>query len=517
MDTASLPFQPTADCPTWEGEPKIEPVRLGASILGLVALADWLFFGKPFGASLAVFGFCLLVALVLNRAPWRWNAVRVLGLVLILGALAQAAVGYNFFNVVVLGLLLGAAMVDQPAEAAGVLAAAWPLACFAALGALGRWQRFLERLCDSGVVRSLGLWTSGGTRTRAFAIVLPSLLVAVPFLLLFSSGNAILGSHLGAAFDAVEAWATNLHLPGAGRIFLWLFIGTAALVFLFPRISPWIASLCVREWPTFPIPSDRGVALARSVMILVVLNVLFFWANGVDALFLWWHAQLPAKVTYSAFVHEGIFSLTLTTLLSAVVLTAIFQQVARITRDPWLKGLAIACIAQNLFLISSVALRLVLYIEAYDLSVARVHVGTFLVAVVLAYLVIALRILGERSLNWMASCTALAVFGLFYLVQFVDVNGWVARYNVSCWLEHRGKPLDLCYLSQLGPTALPELARLEREAPGTPAAAAAANQLAAARAKRAERGSDWRGWQWREAAAENQVFSSADRPGRLSP
>jgi hypothetical protein len=221
-------------------------------------------------------------------------------------------------------------------------------------------------------------------------------------------------------------------------------------------------------------------------------------------------------VSYSEFVHEGVFSLTATTILSAVVLAVMFQQGAEVTGKAWVKRLAVICVAQNLFLISSVGLRLKLYIEAYDLSILRVHVCTFLAIVAAGYGLMAWRIIRGRSLNWMILSNAVAVLAIFYVVQFIDVNGLVARYNAQCWLEDRRKRLDMNYLCRLGPSALPELARIEHQAKGTPEAKAAVLELNRARNAWEGRKADWRSWQWRAAQMRNRVFSSgegADKPG----
>lgn len=437
-------------------------------------------------------------------------------MILIGGALYQSVMEFNFFNFVVLGLLFSAAMADQGAESCNARFAVWPLALFAALGGFGRWQRFFDLVAQMRFPAFLQPMVAGQSRTKFFQILMPAVLISVPFLLLFSTGNAILGAHLRSAIDVLERWAANLHFPSFGRILFWALVATASLVFLFPRISPKVASLCTKKWPTFAAGADEGVDVGRSLLILIVLNVLFFWANGLDAFFLWMSAKLPANVSYSEFVHEGVFSLITTTILSAVVLAVMFQQGAKVTAKAWVKRLAVICVAQNIFLISSVGLRLKLYIEAYDLSVLRVHVCTFLAIVAAGYGLMAWRIIREKSLNWMIFSNAVAVLAIFYVVQFVDVNGFVARYNTQCWLENRKKRLDMNYLYRLEPSALPELVRVEREAKGTPQAKAACLELERARTAWEGRKADWRSWQWRAESVRNQVFSigeGADKPG----
>jgi len=500
-----------------EDEPSdARPLRLAAAIVLLVAAADWLFFKERPGASVAAFGALLVGCLIFNRPRMGWDAPTILWLLLVAGALLQSVIEFNFFTFVVLGLLLSAAMADQGAQACGVRCAAWPLALAAGLRVFGRWPQFVGMVARSALPSALGRALGGRSRVRFLRVLVPAILVSVPFLLLFSSGNALLGAHLRAAMDVLADWARRLHFPSLGRVLFWGFIATASLAFLFPRIDPRVAALCSKNWPTIPACDDESVGLWRTLLILIVVNALFFWANGLDACFLWMSAKLPANVSYSEFVHEGALSLTVTTLLSAAVLVVLFQQCDALTRNGWVQGLAMLCIAQNAFLISSVGLRLKLYVEAYELSVLRVHVCTFLVLVVAGYALLVWRIVRGKSLNWLIFSNAAAVLGLFYIVQFVDVSGIVARYNTSCWLERRGRSLDMNYLCRLGPSSLPQLVRIEREAKGTQQARRASQELLKARHSWEGGSRDWRHWQWREEDVRNQVFSTgagADKPG----
>src|ERR1700684_3774181 len=137
---ANFQVPPILGQSTSEGEPSdVLPLRLGATIILLVAVADWLFFRERIGASVAVFGATLIACLVLNRPGIVWNNSRVAGLILIAGALFESVVEVNFFNFVVLALLFSAAMADQGAQAFNARPAVWPLAVVAAAGGLARW------------------------------------------------------------------------------------------------------------------------------------------------------------------------------------------------------------------------------------------------------------------------------------------------------------------------------------------------------------------------------------------
>ena len=203
-------------------------------------------------------------------------------------------------------------------------------------------------------------------------------------------------------------------------------------------------------------------AVANPIM-LVLLNALFFSVNTIDAIYLWIHSTLPAGVTFSSFVHSGVFSLVFAVLLSALVLTAVFQQADIVAREKSLRVLALFWIAQNIVLVASVLLRLKLYVDAYELSELRVYVAFFLLLVTAGFLLLAVHVQWRRTLNWVCFTNCIAVFILFYIVQFADVARFVAHYNVEQWKANPSRPLDVDYLQQLGPSAWPELQAVARE------------------------------------------------------
>ena len=205
-----------------------------------------------------------------------------------------------------------------------------------------------------------------------------------------------------------------------------------------------------------------------SVLILVSLNALFLVANVADATFLWSGHRLPAGIGYSAFVHQGVDTLTFTALVSALVLITLFQQGPTVTNQRLLKLGAIGWIAQNIFLLISIALRLKLYIGAYGMSVERLGVMIFLVFVAISYLMLTIKILCEKSLSWQIASCFLTLFAILYLTQFLDLAGWTANYNVAAWQKGRIRLLDVGYLSRLGPAAWPALHRAHQISPQDP-------------------------------------------------
>ncbi len=190
-------------------------------------------------------------------------------------------------------------------------------------------------------------------------------------------------------------------------------------------------------------------------------------------------------------------------LLSAVVLVGLFQQTGQVVASRAVRLLSVFWVLQNLALISSVLLRLKLYVNAYQLSELRVYVGFFLVLVSTGFGLLAWRILRGKGLNWLLFSNACAAFGLFFVVQYLDVAGWVANYNVALWQKDTQRTLDVEYLKNLGPSAYPALA-VVAGAVSRPEARAARERLLDLKALELGRA---REWNWRSYQARHECYA----------
>ncbi len=292
-------------------------------------------------------------------------------------------------------------------------------------------------------------------------LIIPAGVLALVFGSLLASGNPIFGSWTNSFFSWF--WDELALYFDPWRITLWFFIGLLIL----PLLRP--APISTGRWswtprlPNLPAILPTAAAIFSSGAVLVVLNLIFLVANSADAFFLWSSRTLPSGMTYSGFVHDGVNSLITTVILSAAVLTLIFQQESGVATRRALKILATIWIAQNLFLLLSVGLRLKLYIEAYDMTVERLGVLIFLVLVAIGYGLLTIKIARDKSLPWLLSGSTLALFFVLYVTQFLNLAGWSADYNVAQWEKDRSRKLDLGYLYELGPGAWPALRKATDE------------------------------------------------------
>jgi mannose/fructose/N-acetylgalactosamine-specific phosphotransferase system component IIC len=432
--------------------------RLAASLLVAVCLGDWLLWGQSPGLAFGLYTLVLAVLVFVNRPGLVWNRWHGVQLLLLACAAAQTAVRPSLSNALVTGTLLLVIAGDTALPALRPTWLRWARALVSALAFMAAWVTFWRSLGQGGEGRTGGV---GQRLTRLWSVSWLALVLAVCFGVVLGLGNAMLRDVFINGYDWLVSVLWGVRLPDPLNVIFWGLLATVALVLLVPRAGKWTGAHARREIPGFPV-ADPLTARLRSVLALAAVNALFFFVNTLDVAYLWAGRGLPDGVTYAGYVHHGVGSLIFAVILSALVLTLIFQQDASVTPSIWLKGLALLWIAQNLFLEVGVLLRLARYVDAYGyLTPRRVYVVVFLILVAAGYGLLVRHILVRRSLKQLLLGNVLAVFMLFYLLQFANVPRLVADYDYQLWLEHPERNIMQTELGAvLGDEMIPLLVRV---------------------------------------------------------
>ncbi len=443
-------------------------VLAGACALALAA--NILVFGHVPGLGWALFAVAVWSATLGNRAPGlrpRRHALAVLA-ALALATAAQAAIrpsGANSLSLCLITALFAAARGRVNWRALPeYLANGW-LAPF-------RFPHGIFRAARSNRPENEGVpLTPGGTR-RAMAVALPAATLVAAFAILVVSGNGLLRLNFAHAVTALLDAIYEFEYPGPARIAFVLIVACSSIGLLWRHerlewFGP-VRNALARSWNP---PADLWVAIWRSRAMLVGVNVVFLAANTADALYLWANTALPEELTLAEFVHEGTANLVASTIIAGIVLALIFRQDRAITTSPWMTGLALLWIAQNLVLVSSVILRISIYVDGYGLSLLRLYLVLSLLLIAVGFVLVAIGIVKQRSTGWIVGgviiATCAAVFGL----QFWDARAHVARTNFALakeWkITHTNHLyIDASYLASLGPSAYPTLVDLAGGAEG---------------------------------------------------
>ncbi|HXV30298.1 MAG TPA: DUF4173 domain-containing protein [Sinorhizobium sp.] len=457
--------------------------------LVLVALADALFFQQVLGINTFLFAMAVMAGILFSgsRRLTARTAVALGGVSFVasaplleapslLGALCSA-------SGLALVALIRSKLIPQRRTALPFVLCRFALAAPARL--VGDWRKHLvtrvSRNAGSRIISRLAVW------------LVPSLLALI-FLALFTIANPLIEQ----ALSNIDL-AAVLRFCNPLRVAFWLTVAAAVWPMLRPRLtwrqrrpSPAEAPADAAAGPLF-----GQAAVLRS---LLVFNVLFAVQTLLDLIYLWGGAELPDGMTHAEYAHRGAYPLIVTALLAGAFVLVVMRRNGPGENSPVIRGLVHAWIGQNILLCISSILRLDLYVEVYSLTELRVAAGIWMGLVAIGLALILLRILLRQSNEWLIATNLTVLAATLYACAFVDFPALIARFNVQHSREFSGKgtPLDIDYLSSLGPSAVPALdayiAALPPQATEIDSARVARDDLAAGFSGSA---SGWRGWSYR--------------------
>jgi hypothetical protein len=477
------------------------PGRLGFSIkppiaIALVALADTFFFGGHVGSTVGVFALTLVAVIVFVHAGVRRDPRARVAVTL---AAVMAAVLFNAPSVQGWLLYWTALTVAVLSPRAGP--------CLDAL----TWSRRLGHQAFFGMIGPVrdGLRLRGrlglprGTLPRFLAIVAIPAIGGAVFLSLFASANPIIDQVVSAIR------VPDFDIP---RVLFWLVCLQGVWSFLRPRF--------LRRGKGAPAKSsDRpipGISVASVGLSLGVFNALFALQNGLDIAFLWSGAALPKGVTLAEYAHRGAYPLIATALLAGVFVLVALRPDSATARQPWLRGLVVLWVAQNVFLVASSILRTLDYVEAYSLTRLRIAALLWMGLVAVGLMLICWRLLRRKTSGWLINANVLAAGLVFAGCSVVDLGGVAAQWNVDHAREvgGDGPPLDLCYLTSLSHSSIVvPLSDLERR-PLSPTFRDRVSRVRSVALQDLKtRQAQWRSWTWRdERRFERAKALYPDRP-----
>jgi hypothetical protein len=413
----------------------------------LVALADWLFWTRDgIGSTLGVFALAWTIAtLALSPAARRDRRSWL------------AAAG---------ALLLAVPLLDNPRPLAAMLF--WICLTMAVLlprmtgsDHAGGWAL---RLVLHGVTSVVGPWRDllrlrrpvGRTlpRQRILPLLPLPLLGGAVFLTLFASANPVIGDAL------YRIGAPRWDEDAVGRFLFWIVMVTTVWATLRPRR---VRLPAIPESSAAPLTLP-GVTPGSVLLALLTFNALFALQNALDVAFLWSGAPLPDGVTLADYAHRGAYPLIATALLAGLFVLVALRPGSATAAVPAIRKLVVLWIAQNVFLVASSILRTIDYIEVYSLTGLRIAALIWMVLVALGLVLIVWRMLRVRSAAWLINANAGAALLVLAVCTMIDLGAVAATWNVRHAREVGGKgaALDLCYLRELGSSALVPLVALER-------------------------------------------------------
>jgi len=436
--SGEAPVVPPVDKPRGGFEAvRSAPVRM-VLLLALILLADWLFWGYGAGVSLVLFGVALAAAVWLASGRNDWQRGDTL-----------AALAFGAGLLPVLDYVQGVSMLFYIGSLTG-------FAVWVAMNGQGRLVDLLQAglrfwlLAPTQVLRDAGTGGQAVVQAQDMRGLLRAwglpVAAGVIFLALFVAGNPV--------FENLV-----FSLPGidgdASRLLFWLLI--AALVWPFLVLQKMRQRMRVPfDIPEAPRLSIPALFNPQSVVnSLVLFNLMFALQTGLDAVYLWGHAELPDGVSPAAFAHRGAYPLVLTALLAGL-----FAMVSRpyVHERRGLQALLLLWLGQNMALMAGAVLRLNLYVDAYGLTYLRVAAFIWMGMVAAGLALIGWQVLRGRENGWMLARMAGLLVAVLYLCSFVNFANMIAASNLERGVEpEQFARLDTGYVCALGPMAMPAI------------------------------------------------------------
>ena len=207
-----------------------------------------------------------------------------------------------------------------------------------------------------------------------------------------------------------------------------------------------------RKLPTIGLKNENRSALWMIVSVCSLLAVITF----LDVIYVWFGVGYSSAVNYSAKVHEGVYFLIASILLSIAIVLYVFRRNQNFyARGQRLIQWTTIWIALNGLLVVSVFIRNFYYISHQGLTYKRIGVIVFLIIVAMGLYSLLLKIRQKKSFFFMAKFNSWTLFAVLICSSCINWDVHICRYNVQNVSQEE---LDALYLLDLSDEALLELA-----------------------------------------------------------
>lgn len=256
-----------------------------------------------------------------------------------------------------------------------------------------------------------------------------------------------------AANPILDRWVNSiatleLPSPDLWRVFFWGFLALT----IWPALVAWrmrgrLQSRNAQRATVRPKGMINADSVARS---LFAFNALFALQTGMDVVFLYGEAGLPAGLSPAAYAHRGAYPLLVTALLAGL-----FAVLARpyLAGRPLLRWLMLIWLGQTMALVAASVWRLDIYVDAFGLTRLRLAAYIWMGLVASGLGVVVWQIWKDKSAAWMMVRCGVMGAAVLYFCAFISFDAAVARHNLE-----ESSSADMFMLCQLSEDVLPAMA-----------------------------------------------------------
>ncbi len=205
------------------------------------------------------------------------------------------------------------------------------------------------------------------------------------------------------------------------------------------------------------LPAVIAVIPAAALLVLYLMFFISQWAYYMSA----FTHKLPEGYSFAEYAREGFFQLCAVACINGILVAVLRCLTKRRTKAECVACdvLTILLAISTLVLIATALSKMLLYIDAYDLTRDRLVVTLILVFLAIAFIAVILAALIKKMKATPVIIVTAAVFVLVYAL--CRPGRLIAKYNVDAYLNGKHENIDVMYLqNEIGYAAVPELLRL---------------------------------------------------------
>ncbi|MBP5281552.1 MAG: DUF4173 domain-containing protein [Lachnospiraceae bacterium] len=283
---------------------------------------------------------------------------------------------------------------------------------------------------------------SAGTRKGVYVFL--GILITIP---LFAIVMALLSSADILFRQVTEKMIVDIDFADGFGILL-------SILFWYFGIYMLVAFLCKKSVKEEVTDHRKGEPIL-AITVTGLLSVMYVYFSGIQifGLFLG-KMQLPHGYTYAQYAREGFFQLLAVAILNLLIVLfclAVFRE------SKVLKAILVIMSLCTFVMIASSAMRMILYVQSYNLTYLRIIVLWALAVLALLFLGVCLQIFNEKFPLFRYGMTLVTL--CYIVLAFSHPDYIIAKYN----LENINGPLDYRYLSELSADAAPVLVPFLKE------------------------------------------------------
>ncbi|MBQ7444425.1 MAG: DUF4173 domain-containing protein [Clostridia bacterium] len=264
----------------------------------------------------------------------------------------------------------------------------------------------------------------------------------------------ILEKITNSVFDEIVSrfWALFFGIP------LGMFFYAAAYTGAHPSQDKFNSENCIKiENKIKFMPAVVG-AVALVPMLFLYIVFIIAQLDYYKAVFT---GVLPDAFTYAEFARDGFFRLCAVAAINAaaLILIRIFTKKTAGGKISPIVKISTVILSLVTVIISVTAIsQMLMYVSAYGLTRFRLYTLWFMALICLFFI---LAILKQFIDKLPFAASALVIFAVcFGLLAVPDTDAFIAGHNYNCYVSGSTNELDVNYLQELGPSAIPTVIRV---------------------------------------------------------